>query len=67
MLLDVVSSSFVCYRNNNGKDWYQSTIFEAITYHSPCAFSKPDECLWIDKHEPRFVSIKAVEVLQHRG
>ena len=66
MLLDVVSSSFIRYRNNYRRDWSQSTIFEAITYHSPCAFSKPDECLWINKHEPQFI-IKAVEVHQHRG
>ena len=32
-LLDAVSSSSVCCRDNR-KDWYQSTIFEAITQQS---------------------------------
>jgi len=35
--------------------WCQSPIFEAITLHSPCAFSKP-----------QFTSIKTVKVRQRR-
>jgi len=50
-LLDVVSSLYVHCRDNNRRDWYQCTIFEAITLHSLCAFSKP-----------QIVSIKAVKV-----
>jgi len=37
----LIAWAYIHCRVNNRRDWCQSTIFQAITLHSPCAFSQP--------------------------